>query len=74
MVRARFQGKILGETYTFTSEESQSQMKAVLELANQQLAAIKAANPNLSNEQAAILLAFNALSDQLKMQAAKVKD
>ncbi|WP_246111555.1 cell division protein ZapA [Weissella muntiaci] len=71
MVRSRFQGTILGKTYTFTAEESQDQMKAVLDLANQQLTAIKTGNPNLSNEEAAMLLAFNALSDQLKMQEAR---
>lgn len=71
MVRSRFQGTILGKTYTFTAGESQDQMKAVLDLANQQLTAIKTGNPNLSNEEAAMLLAFNALSDQLKMQEAR---
>lgn len=71
MTRSRFQGQVLGKTYTFTSEESQAHMKSTLEVVNKQLEEILAANPNLSHEEAAVLMALNAVSDQLKMQAAK---
>ena len=68
MAKSRFQGTVLGKTYTFSANQDQAHMKAVLDLANLQLEEIKKNSPNLTTEEAAILLAFNALSDQLKMQ------
>ena len=46
-------------------------MKAVFELANQPLDQMKHLAPKLSADQLLTLLAINALSDQLKMQAEK---
>jgi cell division protein ZapA len=71
MGKSRFEAKIMGKTYTITSEQDQAHMKAVVDLANQQLAQIANQSAQLTTEQAAVLLALNALSDQLKMQTEK---
>lgn len=64
----RFQGKILGKTYTLTTNENQAHMEAVFNLANQQLNDLKKQNPKLSASDALVLVAINALSDQINMQ------
>ena len=46
-------------------------MKAVFDLANQQLNEMRELAPRLTDDQLLTLLAINALSDQLKMQAEK---
>lgn len=66
----RFQGKILGKTYTLTTNENQAHMEAVFNLANQQLNDLKNKNPKLSASDALVLVAINALSDQINMQKA----
>ncbi|MDR3190927.1 MAG: cell division protein ZapA [Lactobacillaceae bacterium] len=66
----RYKGLILDNEYIVIGTESETHMDAVFELANQQLQQIKALSPDMTNEQAATLLALNALSDQLKMQVA----
>ncbi|KRM06464.1 hypothetical protein FC89_GL000609 [Liquorilactobacillus ghanensis DSM 18630] len=48
-------------------------MKAVVKLVNQQLDEIKEMLPTISDERAAILLAVNAVSDQL-YKAAELKE
>ena len=69
--KTRFKGEILGKEITITAAESQAHMKAVFELANQQLDQMQQLAPKLSDDQLLTLLAINALSDQLKMQAEK---
>jgi cell division protein ZapA len=71
MAKARFEAQILGKTYTLTAEQEQAHMKAVVDLANQQLKQMMDLSPDLTTEQAAVLLALNALSDQLTMQKEK---
>lgn len=66
--KTRFKGTILGKELTITSSESQAHMKAVFELANEQLDHIHQAAPKLDDNQLLTLLAINALSDQLNMQ------
>ncbi len=70
---SRFKGTILGKEYIFRSEESETQMLASLKLINEQANQIKIKDSSLSNEQIAILLAFNAISDQIKMEELKDK-
>jgi cell division protein ZapA len=65
----RVRGQILDKEYTISAEETQAHLKATFELANQQLTQLKTLRPQASTEELAILLALNALSDQLKMQA-----
>ncbi len=65
----RVRGQILDKQYTISAEETQAHLKATFELVNQQLTQLKTLRPQASTEELAILLALNALSDQLKMQA-----
>ncbi|MCL0312335.1 cell division protein ZapA [Apilactobacillus sp. TMW 2.2459] len=64
----RFKAKIGNKNYTFVGKSSFEHMKTVTDLMNNQLEQIKDLSPSISNEDASILLAFNAISDQLKMQ------
>ena len=62
---------IADQTYTIIGQESKQHMDMVTKLINEQLAELKELSPQLDNEQAAILLAVNAFSDQLKRQGKK---
>ncbi|HFL7563687.1 TPA: cell division protein ZapA, partial [Enterococcus faecium] len=55
-------------TYTIIGRETKHHMDIVTKLINEQLAELKQLSPQMDNEQAAILMAVNALSDQLKKQ------
>lgn len=69
--KMRFKGEILGKPITITSNETQAHMKAVFDLANQQLNEMRELAPRLTDDQLLTLLAINALSDQLKIQSEK---
>ena len=64
----RYKAKIAGETYTIIGSESHYHMDIVNDLANEQIELIKSKSPSLTSEQAAILLAINTLSVQVKQQ------
>lgn len=64
----RYKTKIAGETYTIIGTESHYHMEIVNDLANEQIDQIKKQSPSLTSEQAAILLAINTLSVQVKQQ------
>ena len=64
--RRRFKAVIDGQSYTIVGNHSQAHMQAVTELMNKQLAQLKKLAPDMSKEEASILLAFNAISDQLE--------
>ncbi|MBO0480370.1 cell division protein ZapA [Vagococcus fluvialis] len=64
----RYKAKIAGETYTIIGPESHYHMDIVNDLANEQIELIEKQSPSLSREQAAILLAINTLSVQVKQQ------
>ncbi|WP_054658320.1 cell division protein ZapA [Apilactobacillus ozensis] len=64
----RFKAKIGNKNYTFVGKSSFEHMKTVTDLMNDQLNKIKELSPSIDNDDAAILLAFNAISDQVKMQ------
>ena len=66
--KTRYKAKIANNTYTIIGYESKSHMDIVSQLANEQLQDILALSPDTDMGQAAILLALNALSDQLKKQ------
>ncbi|HBA1691494.1 TPA: cell division protein ZapA, partial [Enterococcus faecium] len=53
---------------TIIGRETKHHMDIVTKLINEQLAELKQLSPQMDNEQAAILMAVNALSDQLKKQ------
>lgn len=63
--RRRFKAVIDGQSYTIVGNRSEAHMRAVTSLMNQQLNQLKKLAPDMSKEEAAILLAFNAISDQL---------
>ncbi|MCF6515815.1 cell division protein ZapA [Lactobacillus sp. S2-2] len=66
--KKRFKADIQGKTYTFIGDSSDEHMRAVSELLNQQIEQLKVSSPNSSNEDLAILIAFNSMSNQIKKQ------
>ncbi|MFC6255068.1 cell division protein ZapA [Secundilactobacillus hailunensis] len=64
--RRRFKAVIDGQSYTIVGNQTEAHMRAVTELMNQQLAQLKKLAPDMTQEEASILLAFNAISDQLE--------
>lgn len=67
----RFKAVIAGKTYTIVGQATDEHMRAVTEVLNEQFTQLKQLSPNMSKEDSAILMAFNAVSDQLKMVAAQ---
>lgn len=66
--KTRYKAVIADHTYTIIGQESKQHMDLVTKLVNEQLAEIKHISPQTDNEQASVLLAINAISDQLKKQ------
>ena len=67
--KTRYKANIDGQTYTIIGHESKEHMDLVVRLVNEQLNEIKSLSTQIDNEQAAILVSVNAISDQLKKQA-----
>ncbi|KRL40513.1 MAG: cell division protein ZapA [Liquorilactobacillus nagelii] len=70
--KKRFKAHINGKNYVIVGDSTPEHMKAVVDVVNQQLAEIKEMLPTISDEKAAILLAVNAVSDQI-YKAAELK-
>lgn len=70
----RYKAKIGGKVFTIIGLENKVHMDIVTELANKQLAAINEIAPETTLENASILLAVNALSDQLKKEQQMIKN
>ncbi|MEG0294521.1 cell division protein ZapA [Enterococcus sp.] len=66
--KIRYKAVIANQSYTIIGQESSQHMERVTKLVNQQLDDIRQLSPQISTEEAAILLGINALSDQLKKQ------
>lgn len=66
--KIRYKAVIANQSYTIIGQESSEHMDRVTKLVNQQLEDIRQLSPQISTEEGAILLAINALSDQLKKQ------
>lgn len=66
--KTRYKAVIANKIYTIIGRETKHHMDIVTKLINEQLAELKQLSPQMDNEQAAILMAVNALSDQLKKQ------
>ena len=66
--KRRFKVQIDNQTYTIIGTSSPEHMNAVVEIVEKQLHEIQNLMPELSKEKAAILLALNAVSDQLYKQ------
>lgn len=64
----RYKAEIDGEPYTIVGPKSQEHMKITAETVDEQLRQLKELTVGLSREKRAILLAINAVSDQLSMR------
>lgn len=74
--KRRYKATIDGESYTIVGPKSQEHMKTVAETVDEQLNQLKELTKGLSTEKRAILLAINAVSDQLSMhkELEEIKD
>lgn len=72
--KRRYQATIGHKTYTLVGAASEARFKAVETLMNRELAQLKRLSPGISDEDAAILLAFNALATQVQDQAGRAKE
>ncbi|MFT9372461.1 cell division protein ZapA [Liquorilactobacillus hordei] len=63
--KRRFRAKIAGENYTIIGNSTDEHMDTVVSLVEEQFEEIQKLMPGLSKERAAVLLAINAISDQL---------
>lgn len=66
--KKRYKAVIANQSYTIIGRESKEHMDMVTRLVNGQLLEIMQLSPQTDQEQASILLAINAVSDQLKKQ------
>lgn len=66
--KIRYKAVIANQSYTIIGQETSQHMDRVTRLVNEQLQEIRQMAPQTSQEEAAILLAVNAISDQLKKQ------
>lgn len=67
--KRRFNVTIAGRPYTIVGSRSEQHMEAVVELVNTQLSQLSELAPNLSIMDHSILMAVNAISDQLIKEA-----
>lgn len=66
--KKRFKAKIGNKDFTLIGTSSEEHMTAVTKILNDELNKIKGQVSRISDEDAAILLVFNAISDQLDKQ------
>lgn len=71
--KKRYKAVIDDKSYTIIGNESKTHMDLVTRLVNEQLDEIRRMSPSSDTEEAAILLAINAVSDQLNKQAQIIK-
>ncbi|AIG65359.1 cell division protein ZapA [Weissella tructae] len=69
MNKTRYKGMILGEEVVISGTKGETHMDAVFEIVNKQLKELAHMNENLTREQMLTLMAINAVSDQVTMQA-----
>ena len=75
MKQQRLKTEINGHEYTFVGQGSAIKMKTTARLLKRQLAQLKQLSSGISDQDAAILLAYNAISNQfdLKSQLDRLK-
>ena len=66
--KRRYKATIDGETYTIVGSKPEKHMRTVAETVEEQLTQLKELTKGLEKEKRAILLAINAVSDQLVMR------
>ncbi|MDR2833868.1 MAG: cell division protein ZapA [Streptococcaceae bacterium] len=67
--KTRYKANISGTVYTIIGNETKDHMDMTTKLVDEQLRTLCRLVPGTTKEQAAILTAINAISDQLKKQA-----
>ena len=71
--KRRFKAEIDGHVYTIIGTASDRHMQTVTRMMNDQIEQLKKLAPDLSDQEIATLLAFNAISDQVDKQAELLK-
>ncbi|WP_057707619.1 MULTISPECIES: cell division protein ZapA [Lactiplantibacillus] len=71
--KRRFKAEIDGHAYTIIGTASDRHMQTVTRMMNEQIEQLKKLAPDLSDQEVATLLAFNAISDQVDKQAELLK-
>lgn len=66
--KRRTKAIINGKEYTIVGDKSAAHVELVAEIINEQLEELNSLSTSLSKEEQAILMAVNAVSDQVKMQ------
>lgn len=69
--KRRFKAVIGDKAYTIIGPRSEQHFLTVTKLLNERLDQVKKLAPDLTAEEQAILVAFNAVSDQVKLLAAQ---
>lgn len=69
--KRRFKAVIGDKAYTIIGPGSEQHFLTVTKLLNERLDQVKKLSPDLTAEEQAILVAFNAVSDQVKLLAAQ---
>lgn len=68
--KRRFKVTIQGEDYTIIGDKNDEHMKVVEKMVDEQVSQIKGLSEKITTEEAAILVAINAVSKQVDMQEA----
>lgn len=66
--KKRFKAKISGKDYTIVGSLSATHLNTVVDLVNQQIEQLTELAPELSNADRCVLMAVNAVSDQLQKE------
>lgn len=66
--KRRYRATIQGKDYTIVGTKSDEHMDVVIDTVNEKIDQLKAMSNQMTNEEAAILVAINAVSEQVDMQ------
>lgn len=66
--KRRFKAEIAGQTYTIVGPRSEKHMQVVAQTVDEQMALLQKMTKGLDTEKRAMLMAINAVSDQLEMK------
>lgn len=64
----RYKAKIANKEFTIVGQQTATHMKLVVDLVNERLSHLEELTPGMSLEDRAILLAINAVSDQVNAE------
>ncbi|WP_080146860.1 cell division protein ZapA [Marinilactibacillus piezotolerans] len=66
--KRRFKAEIAGQTYTIVGPRSEKHMQVVAQTVDEQMTLLQKMTKGLDTEKRAMLMAINAVSDQLEMK------